>query len=262
MKLLVMSDLHLEFEWPDALELSLPSEDQYDVVVLAGDIGLDTHGLEWAIRQFRKHVINVPGNHEFYGAHLHGLRVELQQLAATYPHVHLLDDGVVELGDPETSCTEAVRFIGATLWTNFKLFGDTLSQIGAQMNEAKYGMLDFQVIRKGNGNIFQPADSVQMFNRSASFIRDELRKPFEGKTVVVTHHLPSAKSVVERFRTSLLSAAFASHLDDLVEQADVWVHGHTHDSLDYQLGKCHVVCHPRGYPGEQNAPYAGQIVEV
>jgi predicted phosphodiesterase len=252
----------MEFEWPEAMELVLPPEDQYDAVVLAGDIGSHTHGLEWAIRQFSKHVIYVPGNHEYYGAHIHGLRVELRKCAALYPHVHLLDDGVVELGDPATNGTEAVRFIGATLWTNFRLFGDTLAQIGCQMHDAKYGMLDFQVIRKGNGNTFEPADSVQMYNRSASFIGDELRKPFEGKTVVVTHHLPSARSVVERYRTSLLSAGFASHLDGLVERADVWVHGHTHDRLDYDLGKCRVVCHPRGYPSEQQAPYSGLIVEV
>lgn len=262
MKLLIMSDLHREFEWPEALELALPPEDQYDVVVLAGDIDVHTHGIDWAARTFRKHVIVVPGNHEFYGAHLHGLRLEMEKAAARYAHVHLLDDATVALGDPATNCTEQVRFVGATLWTSFKLFGDTLAQVGLQMREAKNSMLDFQIIRASAGLTFTPADSVRLFNRSASYIGDELHKPFDGRTVVVTHHLPSAQSVVERYREDLLSAAFASHLDEYVQQVDLWVHGHTHDRLDYQLGKCRVVCQPRGYPQEQYEPYSGLIVEV
>lgn len=257
-----MSDLHLEFEWPDAMDLVLPPDDAYDVAVLAGDIGKHTHGIEWAGRAFRKPVIYVPGNHEYYGAHIRGLRGELQAAAANLHHLHVLDDEVVVLGDPSTNGTEQVRFVGATLWTNFQLFGDTLAQIGCQMHEAQHGMLDFHVIRESGGRGFRPADSVRLFNRSVSFINEELRKPFEGKTVVVTHHLPSAKSVVERYRQDLMSAGFASHLDKYVEQADVWIHGHTHDPLDYQHGKCRVVCHPRGYPREQRKTYSGLIVEV
>lgn len=63
-----------------------------------------------------------------------------------------------------------------------------------------------------------------------------------------THHLPSMQSVSAQYKQELTSCAFASHLDQLVEQADYWVHGHTHDSFDYMLGKCRVLCNPRGYP--------------
>lgn len=56
------------------------------------------------------------------------------------------------------------------------------------------------------------------------------------------------RSVSERYKQELTSCAFASNLDFLVEQADYWVHGHTHDSFDYTLGKCRVLCNPRGYP--------------
>jgi predicted phosphodiesterase len=262
MRLLIMSDLHLEFEWPDTLKLSLPHEDQYDAVVLAGDIDSQTRGIEWAAENFRKHVVYVPGNHEFYGTHQRDLRRELHKIASQSPHVHLLDDATFVLADPDTNCVRRVRFVGATLWTNFKLFGGSLAQFGRQMNEAKHAMLDFELIGRGSGLAFRPADSIELFNASVSYIGDELRNPFDGATVVVTHHLPSMKSVVDRYRNDLLSAAFASHLDRYVEQADLWVHGHTHDRLDYWLGKCRVVCHPRGYPSEQCEPYAGLIVEV
>lgn len=45
-----------------------------------------------------------------------------------------------------------------------------------------------------------------------------------------------------------MSAAFASDLDAMVSKADLWVHGHIHDSMDYRLGKARVVCNPLGYP--------------
>ncbi len=52
-----------------------------------------------------------------------------------------------------------------------------------------------------------------------------------------------------RYRDDLLTAAFASDLDDLVAKATLWVHGHLHASADYRLGDCRVVANPRGYVG-------------
>lgn len=62
MNLYVLSDLHTEFA-----DFDLP-ETNADVVVLAGDIGVGTGGLDWIRKQrLHKPVIYVPGNHEFYG---------------------------------------------------------------------------------------------------------------------------------------------------------------------------------------------------
>jgi hypothetical protein len=33
----------------------------------------------------------------------------------------------------------------------------------------------------------------------------------------------------------------------LLPQADLWLHGHVHDSFDYWAG-CRIVANPRGYP--------------
>jgi calcineurin-like phosphoesterase family protein len=67
--------------------------------------------------------------------------------------------------------------------------------------------------------------------------------------VVITHHAPSRQSVQPRYRDDLLTAAFASDLDDLVTKAALWVHGHLHAPADYRLGDCRVVANPRGYVG-------------
>jgi predicted phosphodiesterase len=68
MKIRILSDLHLEFRhWT-------PPEADADVIVLAGDIHVGIHGVEWARRSFPLNpVVYVPGNHEFYGGHMQGL---------------------------------------------------------------------------------------------------------------------------------------------------------------------------------------------
>ena len=67
MKLLALSDLHLEFApfVPDPAAVAAA-----DVVVLAGDIHQGARGMAWARSAFTgKRIIYVAGNHEFYGHH-------------------------------------------------------------------------------------------------------------------------------------------------------------------------------------------------
>ena len=63
MKLLVLSDLHVEFA---AFQPDLEATKAADVVVLAGDIYKGEHGMHWARRTFPdKKIVYVAGNHEF-----------------------------------------------------------------------------------------------------------------------------------------------------------------------------------------------------
>ena len=80
-----------------------------------------------------------------------------------------------------------------------------------------------------------------------NFLITELAKPFAGPTVIVTHHLPSMQSVAARFKNDVPSAAYASHLDELVanSNAALWIHGHAHNSSDYVIGGTRVLCNPR-----------------
>lgn len=227
---------YLRGDW----NLALPDPESYDLVILAGDIHAHTHAIPWAAKTFSKPVIYVPGNHEFYGAHLIGLTAELRKCAARYSHVHLLDNDAIEIG--------GVRILGAVLWTDFMLYGSDRGTMGRCLNEAKHGMSDFSVIRFSGGGFLSPVDTVRLHRVSTSFLAEALATPFDGPTIVVTHHLPSMHSVADRFKSALMSAAFASNLDHLVAKADLWIHGHTHDGFDYRIGKCRVVCNPRGYP--------------
>jgi predicted phosphodiesterase len=227
-----------------------PPKVDADVTVLAGDIHNHTHALEWIEKYIDGPVVYVLGNHEFYWAEMHGIRAELKRQAKGL--VHVLDNDSIEIHGE----TESVRFLGSTLWTNYKLHG--AGAMGDAMHDARHFMIDHSQIRCSPLNYFTPSQALGLHNEAASWLSSELGKPYDGKTVVVTHHLPSMLSVADRFKGSVLSAAFASNLDHLVERADLWIHGHTHDGMDYQLGKCRVVCNPRGYVSHR---YEGTKVE-
>jgi predicted phosphodiesterase len=230
MKLHILNDLHIEFE-----DFEPPATDA-DVVVLAGDIGVGMQGLRWAEGRFPdRPVIYVPGNHEFYH---HDLAL-INELQAQAPgHIHVLNDDQVII--------DGVRFLGSVLWTDFALFG-AADQLSA-MQHARQQMTDFAIIQHG-GQRFTPEDAIRSHAASREWLTAMLVQPFAGKTVVVTHHAPSSKSVHPRYAHDLLTAAFASNLDTLMDgdRAALWIHGHMHDPFDYAICGTRVVCNPRGY---------------
>lgn len=238
MRILTLSDLHLEFS---SLDIDTANA---DVIVLAGDIHLGTRGIPWIRAQSRElPVIYVPGNHEFYkGEHSRVLR-DLRAACAATPNIHLLDMDKIMIGD--------VEFLGATLWTDFALYRNTERGAGAAEGYAAQGMSDFTgAIRFETHGVFrklQPQDTIRMHIVARQWLNTELQVPTQRKRVVVTHHAPSERSVAPQYRGDALTPAYASDLDVLVHMADLWIHGHMHDSADYVLGKCRVICNPRGY---------------
>ena len=233
MKLHILSDLHIEFADFE------PPQTEADVVVLAGDIGVGVGGIGWAEQHFTdKPVIYVPGNHEYYH---HDLTV-IDELKASAPeNFHVLDDGQITIDN--------VRFLCSVLWTDFALFGE--GDRFFSMQRARQVMADFSVIQN-DGRTFLPEDSIRLHEGSRGWLSAMLAEPFEGKTVIVTHHAPTSKSVAPRFATELLTPAFASDLEALIDVGEpvLWIHGHMHDSFDYAIYATRVVCNPRGYPEE------------
>jgi len=222
-----------------------------DVIVLAGDIHLGLMGLEWARHLAAvRPVIYVPGNHEYYGHHLFGLGVEMRKFSQEIG-IHYLDNDEVII--------DGVRFLGATLWTDFELFG-----IGNRLEAlqlAKDRISDFSCVRTPTG-WFTPPQSVILHRACRGWLTERLAETFCGPTVVVTHHMPTAAVIDPRHTQDLLSAAFASNLDELVQQADMWICGHTHTPTRAKIGKCHVILNPRGYPSEEPRWDPDLIVEL
>lgn len=100
------------------------------------------------------------------------------------------------------------------------------------------------------------ADTARLHRASVSFLRDELSRPFDGPTVVITHHAPSPRSITPALRKDPLNPAFVSDLDAMIRtyQPPLWIHGHIHNSFDYRIGQTRIVCNPRGYFPEQLNP--------
>ena len=130
------------------------------------------------------------------------------------------------------------------------------------MFNARERMNDYRQIAKQRNpwQRFVPETAYRMHQTSRLFI-DAALSSDPIKTVVITHHLPHARSIPPRFKGDLLNAAYASDLSGVIESGRpaLWVHGHTHDSCDYVVGDTRVVCNPRGYDDE-NARFDPMLV--
>lgn len=239
MRLLILSDLHLEQWGKNALQVDLEAS-QPDVVILAGDIHTGAQAIPWAAEMFAGiPVLYVHGNHEGYGHKLEQAQRAIEEACHLTTHIHFLHCKEWYLED--------VRFLGATLWTDFKLFGDAKRVIA--MNEVQNDMNDYHRIRLESRDYqkMRASDTDRFHTEQRNWIRNKLDQPFDGKTVVITHMAPSMRSVPEEYMADIVSAAYASNLDALAQSADLWIHGHMHTSCDYKIGSCRVVCNPRGY---------------
>lgn len=274
MRLLLLSDLHLEH----GISLTVPPCVEYDVVVLAGDIqSPGSCGVRWAARESTfggKPVIYVPGNHEFYGREM-GSELEEMREAANGTNVHVLNRDVVTI--------EGVRFLGATLWTDFALpianesepidYSEVVD-VARALSTANHHVMDFRAIQLADPSIpgrrgepvkrrqLRAEDTLYMHHVDRDWLRRELEVGHAGPSVVVTHHAPHRRSVAKRHRSDWVTAAFVSNLPEIFFQGEsmwvngrthtvggpaVWVHGHTHTSFDYEVDGCRVVANPRGY---------------
>jgi hypothetical protein len=143
-----------------------------------------------------------------------------------------------------------VRFLGATLWTDFALHGE--DRRDAALDLAQASMTDFRRIRKSPSfSRLRARDTLALHRRAKAWLRDALAREHAGPTVVVTHHAPAAANLQDRFRHDLLSAAYASNLGSLLDgRAALWISGHTHRALDEVHHGTRLVSNQRGYPDE------------
>ena len=237
LKLHILCDLHVEFGD------FVPPDVGADVIILAGDVHVQDRGLQWIFDQeFGVPVIYVLGNHEFYREKFPGL-IDKLKLEAKGTNVYVLENDFVDI--------RGYRFYGCTLWSDLELFGNRhLASIAAA--EA---MNDYRLIRLSKTyKKLLPKDTRVWHHRSIQRLSEFLNGGNPGRSVVVTHHAPSLMSIADRYRNDPVTPAFASNMDDFIlkHQPVLWVHGHTHESFDYRIGKTRVVCNPRRYVPEIN----------
>lgn len=248
MKIALYSDLHRELS-AFRSDIWEPPELDVDLTILAGDISSHTRGLLWASSAFEQPVIYVAGNHEYYDAHL-GLLDEMQKPVWEQAGVHFLERRCIELN--------GVRFLGCTLWSGFDLHG--ADKAGAYMDVAKRRLNDFWMIHARGGKRLEPRDTQKLHRTAVRWLDAELSKPYDGKTVVVTHFAPHPGCVAPEHQGSDVSPYFVSDLSRLMKKhkIDLWCHGHTHTNTDFMAENgCRVISNQLGYQGERSRTQGG-----
>ncbi|WP_428249528.1 metallophosphoesterase [Ferrovibrio sp.] len=256
MRIALMSDLHCEFGRPGPRTSGHPDrgpslielkKKRPDVLVLAGDIEVGPHMALDYISQVSEFldipIVYVAGNHEFYKGSLLDDIEELRQgslrLQQSGHEIHFLENNSAVIG--------GVRFLGATLWTDYEIFGADKSI--AAMSNAGECLNDHRLI-SFKGRTFQPIDALQLHETSRAWLEEALSEEFSGPTVVTTHHAPAQGSIAPKYKDDLVTAAYVSNLSDMIRkyQPTAWLHGHTHFSFIYSIGQTTVACNPHGYP--------------
>lgn len=244
MRIHALSDLHVEFEG------YTPAKVEADFVILAGDIHAKARASSWANEALNIPTVLVAGNHDSYGTSLQSSHRKLKESAQG--HVHFLERDVLVY--------DGVRFIGCTGWTDFRSFGHV--QLNA--SNAQTSMNDYRMIRyEPSFRRLRASDTQAIADESKQWLLEQVRIPFAGKTVVVTHHAPLLQLLPSWPDVSGLDAAYANDWSEfLAEAIDLWVFGHTHHAVDVEIIGVRFVSNPRGYPGEETGFRPDLVIEL
>lgn len=271
--IILHSDLHLE-----SGPFTLPTPPSaLAVAVFAGDVCSGDGGPAALRALTRLPTVYVAGNHEFWGGDYYERLAQIKAQAKANG-VHFLENQSVVL--------EGVRFLGATLWTDYGGGHDALLSYGlwrmndhrkimaarwwTPANTAKFiKQFGEQALEQFEGK-FNPLMARELHKKTRAWLKRELAKPFDGPTVVVTHHAPSFQSLrlagiseyalnkdawVRRMNDDLnltKVGSYASELlddfEDLLAKAGVrlWCHGHLHHAMHYGAHGLEVAVNPRG----------------
>lgn len=222
MRIAIMSDLHLEYHHDKGVEfIASLNSDNVDALILAGDVA-EIDCLEGGIGLFcekYKHVIMVPGNHEYYGSDAGSVWFNFEQISEKYRNFHLLDNKILELNGK--------RFLGTTLWYPY-----------VSPNKSK-DWSDFNYIRNFSDWVYEEN------KKSVDFLNENLKED----DIVISHYLPSPMCVDPKYAGHSTNCFFITNVESLIEERKpaMWFFGHTHRHVDVEIGKTRLIANPRGY---------------
>lgn len=253
------SDVHMECVPPDYherhLQYALPKfrNDKDSVLILAGDIWKFARPESYInfldyIKDRFKAVVYVNGNHEFYHSCYNGGDSEFIKYIEQIPNFHYLNN-------KNSVVIDGVVFIGTTLWTDFYKHNPLAMADAANM------MYDYPLITWDTKRTITPSDIYDIHQRELAALTKCLEDSVGERRVVVTHHGCSYQSIHPKYKYHDLSNyAFTSDLDELIikYQPEFWIHGHTHESLNYKIGRTNILVNPVGYKNNWQKGYENQ----
>lgn len=236
MKIHLVSDLHLEMskDYPTYL-----LKVDCNVLILAGDIGAPftskyKNFINLCSDTF-EHVILVAGNHEYYNKKhtIDEINKQIELVVSEYSNVYFLQQKSVIIDN--------VRFVGCTLWSN------PLNDVGLTNDFTRINGLD-EIKYK------------QLHYSDRVWLTNVLQDKYEGKTVVVTHYVPSFQLLDSKYTDIIMNSYYASNLESLMEKVSYWFCGHTHTSVNKIINNCNCVINPYGYPFEIDTGFCNKLV--
>jgi len=239
-KILLVSDLHIEKHFDGGKTVIGELTKDVDVLIAAGDIAV-ADGIPDALQLICESfshatVVYLPGNHEYYTATRRQVQDHLSKACSTHKNFRWLRSGYPTIINGQ-------RFIGGTLF------------FPKHPTAPKKAVKDFDLIKNFESWVYaENKDTVE-------FLHDEVNE----NDVVVTHYLPSQRSVAAAWRGSVTNPFFVCNMDRFIQvvQPKLWFHGHTHTSCDYEFGKTRIVCNPFGYPDDLNEQFnSNLLIEV
>ena len=251
MRLQILSDLHYDYYNRDGyidsdteattLDLATLKTDA-DILIMAGDLvtkirrmhDVDKYKLLIDFMLSYKHVLYVPGNHDYWSSKFNPTHEFLASVNNIW--FHYLNNSVIEI--------EGQRFVGSPLWFEDYPMAWTVAR----------NFSDFCHINEPTETIFSKGTECFEF----------LKKEVEPDDVVITHHLPTNLSTPQRFKYDEYNCFYVHYKCAVILEnmgPKVWIHGHTHDFCDYRVCDTRIICNPYGYPDERTN-YENVIIEI
>ena len=242
MKIQYMSDIHLEFE-QNALFFRDNMEITAEYLIIAGDFfvfnkkltPLQKEIISKLSKSYKK-VMIVFGNHEFYAGYLLN-PVRNKGMVKLEHNIEYLYNQKVIIDD--------VTFLFSTLW----------SKIPSTCEKKMIAINDFNLIK-----VFPYTNiTVPYFNHEhencALWIKKLVKSLTNTKIVVVSHHVPSYSLLDQQHENSSLNCAFATDMDDYIEQSNIayWIYGHSHfNAPEKKIGNTTLLTNQLGYTHLEN----------
>lgn len=271
----IISDTHLDFwiktnnpqhpkfisQLNDVIDSILPKDRTKvgDVLIIAGDIShsnIQTTHFLIELKKYYKEILVVHGNHDMY---LLSNSMISDYKAQSENRVLELKDICNELSviylDGQVHETNGVRFGGTCSW--YDLPTDLhISRWKQRMNDSRKIYNGYAV--QSYGMYMSHSQPSTNWDTQSYYLKqkEKLISIAENKCDVFITHV-----ALQEVPDEYMNPSYIGNLDNIFYYTDnlnivkdstakIHIHGHTHQTLDYEKDGIRIICNPLGYPGD------------